>query len=208
LFEFKSLVETFDLMSVVNPDLFMTTTKLRLAVFNRIQECADASLGPSLSLKTLQYVLRIALASNVYQKGSDEPERYLLKTRLVKNNISRLLEHLDFYHYLPHDEAGVLRNSYKMSLMLYNPTLELAKNTLKVESTFIVKTVAKLMPNFVVYSSTWGINEKVSLPVMNVITPSRNTDLETELKEYYGPYSYDTLPIRFGTGSVEAAGRV
>lgn len=77
-------------MSVVNPDIFMTTEKLRLAVFNRIQECADKSLGPSLSLNTLQYVLRIALASNVYQKGSDEPERYLLKTRLVKNNVSRL----------------------------------------------------------------------------------------------------------------------
>jgi Peptidase family S64 len=201
-------MEIFDQISIVNPDLFMTTTKLRSAVFNRIQDCVDASLGRSFSLKTLQYVLRIALASNVYQKGSDEPENYLLKTRFVKNNISRLLKHLDFYNHLPPDEAGILRNSYKMSLMPYNPTSTLEKATLKAESTFVVKMVAKSAPNFVVYSSRWGINEKISLPVMNVITPSPNTDLESKLREYYGPYSYDTLPIRFGTGSVEAAGRI
>jgi hypothetical protein len=112
------------------------------------------------------------------------------------------------YGALPRDEAGILWNSYPISLMPYNPTSAVAKAILKSEVAFITDTVAHRMPNFVVFSSKWGINDAVSLPIVSVITTKSNSELANKLKDYYGPYNYDTLPIRFGKGNVEPAGRV
>jgi hypothetical protein len=46
------------------------------------------------------------------------------------------------------------------------------------------------------------------LPVVNVITPTSNAELQQILTEYYGLYNYDRLPIRFGKGQVEPAGHI
>ena len=186
----------------------MVTTKLRASVFDQLQVCGDELLGPALSLKNLEYGLRIGIASNMYHKGDDETEEETARSRLAKHNLSRLLKHMDFYRALPPDEAGILRNSYPFSLMPYNPTSAVVKATLKSEVKFVTNTVARLMPNFVIFSSKWGVNNAVSLPIVSVITPTSNSELEIKLKEYYGPYNYDTLPIRFGKGHVEPTGRV
>ena len=90
----------------------MITTKLRGSVFDRLSYCGDRLLGPFLSLKNLEYVLRIGLASNLFHKSDNETEEETTRSRLAKHNLSRLLKQFDFYHDLPPDEAGILRNSY------------------------------------------------------------------------------------------------
>ena len=134
----------------------MVTTKLRASVFDQLQVCGDELLGPALSLKNLEYGLRIGLASNMYHKRDNETEEETTRSRLAKHNLSRLLKHMDFYRALPPDEAGILRNSYPFSLMPYNPTSAVAKATLKSEVKFITNTVARRVPNFVIFSSKWG----------------------------------------------------
>ena len=186
----------------------MVTTKLRAQVFEKLQVCGDRLIGPALSLKNLEYGLRIGLASNMYHKRDDETEEETTRSRLAKHNLSRLLKDIDFYHALPPDEAGILRNSYPFSLMPFNPISAVEKATLKSEVKFVTNTVARRVPNFVIFSSKWGINDAVSLPIVSVITPTSDSELEINLKEYYGPYNYDTFPIRFGKGHVEPTGRV
>ena len=136
----------------------------------------------------LDYDLRIGLASNMYHKSEDETEESAGRSRIAKHNLSRLLKHMDFYRVLPPDEAGIMRNSYPISLMAYNPTSSLEKGTRRSEMTFVTNTVAQLTPNFAIFTSRWGINVSVSLPVVNVITPTSNAELQQILTEYYGPY--------------------
>ena len=183
----------------------MITTKFCGSVFDRLSFCGDRLLGPFLSLKNLKYVLRIGLASNMYHKRDNEMEGETARSRLAKHNLSRLLKQLDFYSDLPPDEAGILRNSYPISLMPYNPTSTVAKATLKSEMAFVMNTITSGAPNFAVFSSKWGSNEAISLPVVSIITLTSNSEFEKKLNDYYSPYNYDTLPIRFGKGHVEPA---
>ena len=100
----------------------------------------------------------------MYQKSEDEIEEEAARTcRIAKHNLSRsILKPMDFYRVLPPDETGIMRNSYPISLMPYNPTSSLEKATRRSEMTFVTNTVTRLTPNFAIFTSrTWGMSQMI-----------------------------------------------
>jgi len=122
-------------------------------VFNRLRLCADATAGPPLSIKTLQYVLRIALADTRFHRGTKSDQLGVDKICLAKRNLSRLLKQLDFYNVLPPDQAGILRSSFRFQSMLYVPDSIVETSTLSNETDIIINFVKTMERNYIIYSS-------------------------------------------------------
>jgi len=78
---------------------------------------------------------------------------------------------------------------------------------LNTETDIIINFVKTMERNYIIYSSMWGVNELVALPIMNVVTKKDNDEVTRHLMDLFSPFNEDAYPIRFALGEVKPAGR-
>ena len=181
--------------------------RLRAAVFDKLCDIDDAHMSRDLCTKNLLYVLRVALFAGIYYKWTEYGVEEEGMMRIGKQTMSRLLRHLDLLHILPPDEAGVIRPSYRITTSVYITTSAYEKTVITRQTNVIRNLLSTYRQAYVVYLSSWGPSSQVSLPVLNIILEQSNIDLENHITNYYSPFSFETLPIRFARGFVQDLGR-
>ena len=182
--------------------------RLRTAVFDKLCDVDDADMSRNLCAKTLMYVLRIALAAVIYYKRTEYGIEKESMMHIGKQTLSRLLRHLDFLHILPPDEVGVIRPSYLITTSVYIPTTSYETTVLTRQMNVIRNFLSRCRQAYVIYLSSWGACSQVSLPVLNVILERSNSELENRITDYYSPFNFETLPVRFAQGVVQDLGRI
>jgi Peptidase family S64 len=184
------------------------TYRLRSSVFDKLDRVHDAQPGRAMTAKCLVYTLRIALAGCIYYKRSDYTSIDEESMLLAKRNLARLHRQIDFYDILPRPEPGVIRTTPSISSTPYFPEIHLERAILQEETQIIRRILRAYDGSYAIYSSMWGVNSEISLPVVNVILEYTDEVLEEKLVKYFGPYIYETFPIRFAKGVAQDLGRI
>ena len=164
------------MLAVAMPNIFSVTTRLRSAIFAKLPICADASMGPALSKKNLNYLLRVALTDRRFYEKIDEelPQKVVDDTKRAMHNLSRLMKHIDMYNSLPKDEIGILRCSYSYQISLYIPESSLAQATLTKEIGQVTRIVSQAAPPST--AANGGLMKQCPFP-LSMLLPNRVVQL-------------------------------
>jgi len=196
-------------MSSRSESVFFVTSRLR-ARFRSIPPSRDDILGSALSLKNLKYLLRVELMDHKLRASQDlYPDELSNAIHNAQIHFTHLLKQIDFYDSLPSEDFGTIRRIFNHRVFLYQPESTMADQVLNHECEYVSSFISSRLANFVVYPSRWGITLDVSVPVINIVVPEC-ADIERviTLLELFPCFSYETVPIRFATGTVNACGRV